>query len=80
MGQVAAKYNGSKICHQRNLMPALPSLASLLQIQLSEQVQETLTTVQEAPIVATVITVCVLLGIVLLGFLEMQSKTTVVDA
>jgi hypothetical protein len=54
-------------------MPALPSLAFLLQIQLSEQVQETLTTVQEAPIIATVITVCVLLGIVLL-FLEMQSK------
>jgi hypothetical protein len=54
-------------------MPALPSLAFLLQIPLSEQVQETLTRVQEAPIIATVITVCVLLGIVLL-FLEMQSK------
>jgi hypothetical protein len=73
-GPSRSKYNGSKICHQRNLMPALPSLASLLQIPLSEQVQETLTTVQEAPMVAKFITVGVLMMIVL-GFLEKYFKT-----
>ncbi|MDB9526698.1 hypothetical protein PN498_11910 [Oscillatoria sp. CS-180] len=48
--------------------------ASLLQISLLEPIQETLTKVQEAPMIAMAITICVVLGIVL-AFLEKQSKT-----
>jgi hypothetical protein len=68
-----SEYNGSKICHQYYLMPTALRLAPLLQIQLAEPIQDTLMAVQEAPLVTTVVTVCVLLGIVLL-FLEMQSQ------
>ncbi|MEM6717019.1 MAG: NACHT domain-containing protein, partial [Cyanobacteria bacterium P01_C01_bin.147] len=56
------------------LIQAALLFAPLLQIPLAEQVQETLTTVQEAPMVAKVITVCVVMMIVL-GFLEKYFKS-----
>lgn len=46
----------------------------LLQVPLSDQIQDTLSKIQEAPMVARVITICVLLMIVL-GFLEKYFKT-----
>jgi hypothetical protein len=56
--------------------PSMPSLllsALLLQVPLAKPIKETLTTLWEAPIIARVITVCVIIAIVL-GFLEKQFK------